>query len=163
MGTYNHANVRLTCPRCKKTAETIVDLHFGVTGGMEKIEIGGLYTFFEKRQSHNGGPPPDGIVEAGGYTECPVCGKDYFCDVRLGPRENGKRDRKWLLLPMEEIYPSTTFPPYIPDREVNGEVSCPECGSKDTRQQFFDGMKIGRMICEAEDCYCVEINGLDED
>jgi len=78
MGTYNRTHVELACPRCGGAATMEVDLYFGDTSNMETVPVGAAYPFRSGKSIHNGGVPADGNVDGEGYTECPLCDKDFF-------------------------------------------------------------------------------------
>jgi hypothetical protein len=82
MSNYNHLSARLTCPRCGREADMTVDLYFGLRDQLD-YKFGDRYSWTNSPIVKNGGRPPDGNLEGEGYTECPLCKKDFFVAVKV--------------------------------------------------------------------------------
>ncbi|MFN0019119.1 MAG: hypothetical protein ACKVP0_12720 [Pirellulaceae bacterium] len=55
-----------------------VDLYFGDTSNCSNLSLGKPYPFHPQTAVHNRGFPPNGNTDGEGYTECPLCDKDFF-------------------------------------------------------------------------------------
>ena len=139
MGTYNRIAAHMTCPRCTASVEVEIDVHFGSTASMLTLEIGDRYPFHEGRMPHNGGPV-EGLVDGVGYTECPMCNRDFFCAVEI-------RDGR-----LKAVAPSQAVPPYGPDHIREPAGACPSCGGLETRHFQYDRMDVGWFLCDSVAC-----------
>jgi len=83
MGTYNYLLTEITCPYCRNTSRSEIDLHFGNTVFMETFAIGDMYKWVPRKAVQNGGRPENGDMDGEGYTECPDCGKGYYVKVSI--------------------------------------------------------------------------------
>lgn len=137
MGTYNNTTAQLQCPRCGRITDFVVELYFGNTANMVAVPIGTPYPFCIGRAPHNGGPLTDENPRGMGYAVCPNCGKDFHCVARI---ENGV---------LTSIAPDRFELPFIPDRELVGEIKCPDCDSTRTRLQLFNRFDLAKLICDA--------------
>jgi len=81
MGTYNYLLTEITCPYCRKTSRSEIDLHFGNTVFMETYTLGDTYKWVPRKAVQNGGRPDNGDIDGEGYTECPDCGQGYYVKV----------------------------------------------------------------------------------
>jgi len=140
MGTYNKTKADMTCLRCGSDAEFEVDLYFGDTTDMHTVKIGDAYPFRIGRAPQNGGPLPEDQPLGKGYTECPLCQKDFHCLAEI-------RDGRLV-----GVRPDLEALPLIPDEEIRGDLKCPDCGNLNTRFQSFNGYSAGRLICDGAGC-----------
>jgi len=84
MGTYNVLKkVKIECPRCSRTAEQEVDLHFGYTNEMLEFSLGDKYIWHPTRKFQNGGRPENGNIDGEGYVVCELCRCDFFVRVKV--------------------------------------------------------------------------------
>lgn len=139
MSTYNTTDCLMTCPRCWKALNHVVDISLGDTSNMVRVGIGERYPFAERRQPQHGGPF-EGISENAGYAVCSSCDKDFFCLVEI---------RSGYLV---SVQPNLRIAPYIPDRETQEPCICPECGQSNTRHMEFDQMGLGVFLCNSDGC-----------
>lgn len=103
MGAYNRLKAQMQCPRCQQGTEMEIDCYFGYVAEMREVSLGEIYPWVERKAVQNGGRPEGGTLDGEGYTECPLCGKDFFVIVRV---------RGDVLASVE---PDLSKPPYIPD------------------------------------------------
>ena len=82
MAAFNQLPARLQCPRCGRESDMMVDLYFGLRDQLE-YKLGDTYRWRTGRSVKNGGRPPEGNLDGEGYTECPLCRKDFFVIVRV--------------------------------------------------------------------------------
>lgn len=153
MGTYNRTRVDLRCPRCDESISNVeVNLYFGRRSGMVFVALGEEYPFDQRKQPHNDGPLPEDSPWGQGYTECPKCGRDYYCACRV---ERGR---------LVEVEVDLETAPHISD-EVHGRVEpCPICGRAETRVHLFEGYDIGNLVCDNPQCDAiVTVVSLDAD
>jgi len=80
----------------------MVNLYFGFRDQLD-YNLGDRYEWTSSPHVENGGRPADGNLDGEGYTECPLCQKDFFVIVRV---------RKDIL---ESVHPDTEKKPLIPD------------------------------------------------
>ncbi len=100
MAIYNILAAEMECPRCGDPAEFRVQLHFG-RRELVDYRLGDRYSWVPRKAVQNGGRPPDGDLDGEGYTECPLCAKDFFVCVEIrGDRLSGAR-------------PDTSREPYV--------------------------------------------------
>lgn len=111
-----------------------VELHFGDTSQMLQVCLGDVYPFHQSRQPQNGGPM-EGNCSGAGFTVCPLCGKDFFCDVEI---KNGR---------LTGCRPSITETPYGADRWIESPARCNTCGGTDTAHGEFDNFTLGQFTC----------------
>jgi hypothetical protein len=78
MGTYNEIYYELECPRCKVKSKQYIQLHFGDTRNLTKLNIGDQYPWIENKSVKNGGRPENGDIDGEGYIECSACKQDFF-------------------------------------------------------------------------------------
>jgi hypothetical protein len=79
-----------------------VDLYFGFRDQLN-YKLGDAYRWREGRSVKNDGRPQEGNLDGEGYTECPLCAKDFWVIVRV---------RNDVL---ESVEPDTEKKPLIPD------------------------------------------------
>jgi len=101
MALYNRLTTIMRCPRCGNEAEMIIDLYFGCTDLLD-YRLGDLYRWVPRKIPKNGGRPEGGNLNGEGYTECPVCHRDFFVIVHV-------RDDKLI-----SVEPDLEKTPYIP-------------------------------------------------
>jgi len=82
MGTYNTLRASLVCTRCKGTADMVIDVYAGLRD-LKEYRVGDRYDWVPRKSPKNGGRPPNGSVDAEGYTECPACHKDFYVTVQI--------------------------------------------------------------------------------
>src|SRR5512133_492264 len=102
MATFNQLPARLLCPRCGRESDMTVDLYFGFRDQLN-YKLGDTYRWKMGRSVKNGGRPPEGNLDGDGYTECPLCRKDFFVIVRV---------RKDII---DSLQPNPEKKPFIPD------------------------------------------------
>ena len=79
---YNEISIFMSCPRCGQFAEMTVDLYFGLRD-QSAFKIGDICPWAINKAVSNGGRPPGGNIDGEGYTECPICEKDFFVVVEV--------------------------------------------------------------------------------
>jgi hypothetical protein len=57
-------------------------LYFGLRNQLT-YDLGEKYRWTNSPLVKNGGRPPEGTLDGEGYTECPICQKDFFVIVRV--------------------------------------------------------------------------------
>lgn len=82
MATFNQLPVHLQCPRCGRESDMTVDLYFGLRDQLD-YKLGDTYRWTSSPLVKNGGRPPEGNLDGEGYTECPLCRKDFFVIVMV--------------------------------------------------------------------------------
>jgi len=82
MALYNQIPVNLKCPRCGREAEMMVDLYFGFRDQL-RYKLGDSCRWTGSPLVKNGGRPQGGNLDGEGYTECPLCKRDFFVIVKV--------------------------------------------------------------------------------
>ena len=136
MAAHNTIHIELKCPRCGRTAEHEVDLYFGDTSDMRTIALGEPYPFKWGERPEQGGRLPQANPFGSGYSECPLCNKDFHCRVEI-------REER-----IESVEPDMERAPFIPDSEVQSELPCPDCGKQQGRILRFNGFRVGSFLCD---------------
>lgn len=72
----------MACPRCGERVDTYLELFFGLTSQLE-LKLGDSCPWVPRKAIQNGGRPPDGNLDGGGYGECPHCLKDFHVLVEV--------------------------------------------------------------------------------
>lgn len=80
MSTHNILHTNLKCPRCSEQSFHKVEVFFGY-GNLIDYSVGDLYQWRPRKAVQNGGRPPSGNMDGEGYTECPICQKDFYLKV----------------------------------------------------------------------------------
>lgn len=82
MALFNQLPLNLECPRCGREAKMTVDLYFGFRDQL-CYKLGDKCKWTKSPLVKNGGRPADGNLDGKGYTECPLCKKDFFVVVKV--------------------------------------------------------------------------------
>ena len=82
MSAYNILSTEETCPHCGARFAGEINLYFGYLD-LSQYQIGDTYRWAKKGGPKKGGRPEDGTCDGEGYSECPVCGRDFFLVVRV--------------------------------------------------------------------------------
>ena len=82
MSTHNLLKYSMECPRCKKIGLMEIELYFGFANLIE-YKIGDEIKWIPNKSLKNGGRPKNGYLNGEGYSECSVCGKDFFVKVEI--------------------------------------------------------------------------------
>jgi hypothetical protein len=102
MSTYNMLHAVIKCPRCNTLAEMEILTYFGFRQ-FRDYKIGDKVEWTPRNIVKNGGRPENGTLDGEGYTECPLCAKDFFIRVKVDSDI------------IEGIEPDLSKNPYIPD------------------------------------------------
>jgi hypothetical protein len=117
---------------------------------MRKLSSGEKYPFKWGERPDKGGRLSNENPFGSGYSECPLCSKDFHCRIEI-------REEK-----IRSVEPDRERAPFIPDSEVKSELSCPDCGMQKGRILRFNGFQIGSFICEQDACNGYYMLQLDE-
>ncbi|MBN2148821.1 MAG: hypothetical protein JW726_15645 [Anaerolineales bacterium] len=81
MGIYNILLASMICPHCHEAAQVEIEIRFGDTRNMGVYAIGDRYAWLPGVSVQHGGRPENGNLDGEGYTECPLCRRDFFVKV----------------------------------------------------------------------------------
>ena len=82
MGLFNILKARMTCPRCRAKSAMEVELFFGLKNQI-RYQLGDKIVWRRGKAAQNGGRPEGGNINGEGYTECPICNKDFFVQIAV--------------------------------------------------------------------------------
>jgi hypothetical protein len=101
MGAFNTVYAEVQCPRCGASAEMAIDLYFGLRYQLT-YHLGDTYCWSERKIPKDSRRPEGGNLDGEGYTECPICNKDFFLVVEV------RSDT------LERVRPDPDKKPYLP-------------------------------------------------
>ncbi len=82
MSVHNVIDAPVRCPHCHLVSHSEIEGFVGF-GNLKRYAIGDRIDWMPRKSVQHGGRPPDGDIDAEGYTVCEHCGRDFFVRLRV--------------------------------------------------------------------------------